>query len=235
MTARDTSWEIDPVAVGLRLEEVRRRIVAAGGDLARVKIVAVTKTFGPAAVRAALGCGIVDVGENYARELLATAAATAGEAPQPRWHFLGSIQRRDVAKMAPVVSIYEGVDRIEEGVAIARHAPGATVYVELDESQIPGRGGVSAAAAATLIESLRALDLAVAGVMTIAPPGDRAGAEEAFTVARRVADDHGLVECSMGMSDDLEAAVAAGSTAVRIGRALFGARESGPRSVTMEH
>ena len=234
MTAPADRAAIDPVVVGARLAEIRARITAAGGDPARVKIVAVTKTFGPPAVRAALACGIVDLGENYARELLSTAAAVAGDGPAPRWHFLGSIQRRDVAKLAPVVSFYEGVDRVEEGVAIARHAPGATVYVELDASRIPGRGGVPAAGAATLIASLRALDLAVGGVMTIAPPGDPAGAEAAFALARRVADDHGLLECSMGMSDDLELAVAAGSTAVRIGRALFGARERGPRSVTME-
>jgi hypothetical protein len=223
--------------VAARLAEVHARIVAAGGDLTQIRIVAVTKTFGPPAVHAALACGIVDVGENYARELLGTAASVDREAggmtPAPRWHFLGSIQRRDVPKLAPVVSVYEGIDRIEEGEAIARHAPGATVYVELDESGIPGRSGVAAVTAPGLIASLRALDLTVAGVMTIAPPTGGAAAAAAFAIARRVADDYGLAECSMGMSDDLELAVAAGSTAIRIGRALFGARERPPRSVTM--
>jgi uncharacterized pyridoxal phosphate-containing UPF0001 family protein len=229
---------IDSVVVRAQLDSVRDRIASVGGDLERIRIVAVTKSFGPAAVLAALDAGIVDVGENYGRELLTTARTVAsvprpGTSP-PRWHFLGSIQRREIPKLASVVAIYEGVDRVVEGEAIARHAPGATVYVEIDESGISGRGGVRAGEAAPLIESLRRLDLDVAGVMTIAPPGGGDAAGTAFALARRVADDNGLVECSMGMSEDLESAVVAGSTEVRIGRALFGGRGAGSSGATMD-
>ncbi len=222
---------VAPEGVARRLAVVRSRIVTAGGDPERVRIVAVTKTFGPDAVRGALAAGLTDVGENYARELLATASASY---PRPvRWHFLGAIQRRDVPRLAGVVAVYEGVDRLEEGEAIARHAPGAAVFVELGVSEIAGRPGIAPRDAGKLIDALRRCDLDVSGVMTVAPPGGGADALRSFRVTRQVADDFGLAEVSMGMSDDLEAAVAAGSTEVRIGRALFGAREAGAHGVTM--
>ncbi len=232
---------IDPDLVALRVAAIRDRIARAGGPEG-LRIVAVTKTFGPDAVRAAVGCGLFDVGENYGRELLATAAAVVG-APVGRgsesesalrWHFLGGVQRREIPKIAPIVAVWEGVDRLEEGEAIARHAPGATVYVEVDASEIAGRAGLRPREAVELVGALRRLDLNVAGVMTIAPPNDPAGAARAFAAAAAVADECGLAERSMGMSDDLEIAVEFGSTAVRIGRGLFGARGAPARGATMD-
>jgi uncharacterized pyridoxal phosphate-containing UPF0001 family protein len=232
------------------LEQVRRRIAHAGGDPAAVRVVAVTKGFGAEAVRAALRAGIADVGENYAQELLSkveavrsagtgAGAAANGEGADHggarahdhgadvgvRWHFLGAVQRNKVAALAPVVSWWQGVARAVEGEAIARRRPGAVVLVEVDATAAPGRNGCPPEAVPALVAELRAAQLDVRGLMTVAPT-DPEGARRAFRTVRALADDLGLRERSMGMSDDLELAVAEGSTMVRVGRALFGDRPS---------
>jgi uncharacterized pyridoxal phosphate-containing UPF0001 family protein len=140
-----------------------------------------------------------------------------------RWHFLGALQRNKIGALAPVVECFQSVGRRLEAEAIARHRPGATVLVEVETTGIPGRHGVDPVSAPGLVASLADVDVVVAGLMTVAPPDpDRARA--AFTTVSHLADQLGLVVRSMGMSDDLELAVAAGSTMVRIGRGLFGPR-----------
>jgi uncharacterized pyridoxal phosphate-containing UPF0001 family protein len=208
-----------------RLAGLRRRIVAAGRDPAGVQVVAVTKAFGLAEVQAARRAGLEDLGENYAGELLEKAVALAATGDSgARWHFLGAVQRNKVARLAPVVACWQAVDRLEEGEAIARHAPGARILVEVDLTGLPGRGGVSGEEVPALVAGLRRLDLDVAGLMTVAPPG---GGEAARAVFERVAGlvaELGLTEASMGMTDDLDEALAAGSTMIRVGRGLFGPR-----------
>jgi uncharacterized pyridoxal phosphate-containing UPF0001 family protein len=144
--------------------------------------------------------------------------------PAVRWHYLGALQRNKVNRLAGRVALFEGIDRLDEGVALARRAPGASVLVEVDTAGRPGRGGVPPAEVPALVGALRALDLSVEGLMTVAPPGGGAPARHAFSAVATLRDDLGLAEASMGMTDDLELAVAAGSTMVRVGRALFGSR-----------
>jgi PLP dependent protein len=201
---------------------VRARIARAGGDPEAVRVVGVTKGFGPDAVRAALGAGLRDLGENYAAELVAKAEESGPEAGAV-WHFLGAIQRNKVAALAPVVGLWQSVAREAEGARIARFAPGAAVMVQMDVTGLPGRNGCRTEGVPGLVDRLRALGLDVAGLMTVAAPGAEAAAS-AFGEVTRLADQLGLRERSMGMSDDLEEAVAAGSTMVRVGRALFGDR-----------
>jgi uncharacterized pyridoxal phosphate-containing UPF0001 family protein len=204
--------------VAANLAVVRDRIAGAGGDPSAVTVVAVTKGFGPEAVVAAREAGLDQVGENYAPELLDKAAAVAGV----DWHFLGRIQRNKVARLAPVVSLWQGVARAEEGAAIARHRPGAAVLVQVDLTGAPGRNGRPPAEVPGLVDRLRADGLAVEGLMTVAPPGP--GARAAFAAVAALADELGLAVRSMGMTEDLEAAVGEGATMVRVGRALFGPR-----------
>jgi uncharacterized pyridoxal phosphate-containing UPF0001 family protein len=208
-----------------RLDEARRRIEAAGADPAAVRVVAVTKGFGPDAVRAALAAGVGDIGENYAQELVEKAQAL-GAAPTvpgaPRWHFLGTVQRNKVASLAPIVSCWQAVTRAVEGEAIAKRRPGAAVLVEVALTDDPGRNGCVPDAVGPLVSTLGSMGLSVRGLMGVAPRGD--GAVQAFRTVRDLADRLGLAERSMGMSDDLEAAVGEGSTMVRLGRALFGPR-----------
>ncbi len=172
-------------------------------------------------MRAAYDAGLRDVGENYAAELVAKA-----EAPAPGdvvWHFLGAVQRNKVAALAPIVGVWQSVAREAEGARIARFAPGAQVLVQVDATGLPGRNGCPPAQVGELVARLTDLGLDVQGLMTVAAPG-AAAAGDAFGTVARLADQLGLEERSMGMTDDLEAAVAAGTTMVRVGRALFGDR-----------
>jgi pyridoxal phosphate enzyme (YggS family) len=208
--------------VARRLLAVRQRIERAGGDPLRVRVIGVTKGFGPEAVSAARQAGLTDLGENYAAELVEKAAADSDDA-EVVWHFLGTVQRNKVAQLASLVGLWESVARAAEGERIARFAPGARVLVQIETTGLAGRNGCSPAAAGELVARLGDLGLDVRGLMTVAAPGAGA-AKEAFATLGRLADHLGLEERSMGMSDDLEAAVAAGTTMVRIGRALFGDR-----------
>jgi hypothetical protein len=184
-----------------------------------VRILAVTKGFDSGAVGAARAAGLTDLGENYAAELREKAPL----APDgTRWHFLGAVQRNKVSQLAPLVAVWQGVARLAEGARIAQFAPGATVLVQVDTTGRPGRNGCVPGEVEALVGGLAGLDLRVAGLMTVAPPGE--GAAAAFKQVARLADSLGLPERSMGMTDDLEAAVAAGTTMVRVGRALFGDR-----------
>jgi hypothetical protein len=225
------------------LDEVRRRIGSASSDPDSVRIVAVTKGFGADAVAAALAAGLSDIGENYADELVAKAvalgdgaagggdgsvgtAAGPGSAvhPGPVWHFLGAVQRNKVARLARLVTWWQGVARIEEGRSIAGRRPGSTVLVQVDVAGLPGRGGCPPGEVPPLVGALRQLDLDVAGLMAVGPPGPPEASRPGFTQVSLLADRLDLPVRSMGMSDDLEVALSEGSTMVRLGRALFGAR-----------
>ena len=212
-------------AVAERVEHVRRRIADAGGDPARVTIVAVTKGFDAAAVEAAVDAGLLDVGENYAQELLAK--ATAVDAPV-RWHFLGAVQRNKVPRLAAHVAVWQGVDRIEAGEEIAKRSPGATVLVQVNIDGAPQRNGCAAGEVHGLVRGLQRLDLDVAGLMAVATAGDDDLAARQFAAMADMREELGLRELSIGMTDDLELAIRAGSTMVRIGRALFGERPNRP-------
>jgi pyridoxal phosphate enzyme (YggS family) len=217
---------VDGAAVARNVEAVRDRIARAGGD-GRVRLVAVTKGFGPEAVRAALAAGVDDIGENYAQELEDKAAHLASSGVSPRWHFIGRVQRNKVRRLAPIVSLWQTVDRIELGTEIAARAPGAAVLVQVNASGEPQKAGCPPEGAAALVEDLRALGLAVRGLMTIGAAADVTATRAAFRRVSVLADALGLPELSMGMSDDLELAVECGATMVRVGRGLFGDRDRG--------
>lgn len=213
--------------IAQRADRLRERIVDAGGDPSEVTIVAVTKAFGPEAVEAAMAAGLRHVGENYAQELEAKAAALA-EASGARWHFLGRVQRNKVKRIAAVVHLWQAVDRVCAGEEIARRSPGARVLVEVNVSGDPAKHGCDADAAPALVDGLAALDLSVRGLMAVGPAGPPEGARAGFRRLAALADRLGLPERSMGMTDDLEVAVQEGSTMVRIGRGLFGPRPRRP-------
>lgn len=206
-----------------RVERIRGRIEAAGGDLARVRIVAVTKGHGVEAVEAAVGAGLADVGESYAQELVAKAEAVETAV---RWHFIGGLQRNKVRMVAPFVQLWQSVDRLSLAGEIARRAPGAAVLVQVNVSGQEHQGGCPPERVASVVDGCTDLGLEVRGLMAIGPQGPDAVVRAAFRRVRALADQHDLPERSMGMTGDLEAAVAEGSTMVRIGTALFGPRGS---------
>ena len=211
-----------------RLARVHARIAAAGGDPDRVKVVAVTKGFDAGVVGQAVAAGLHEVGENYAQELLAKAADVSARASPsgwlPCWHFLGPVQRNKVPSLATTVSVWQAVDRLVAGQAIAKHAPGAAVLVQVNTSDDPLKSGCRPEEAPALLDGLVAAGLHVRGLMTIGPLGPPEMARPGFAALARLADRLGLVERSMGMTNDLEVAVQEGATMLRIGTALFGPR-----------
>ena len=209
-----------------RVARVQERIADAGGDPERVRLLAVTKGFGPEVAVAAAEAGLVDLGENYAQELVAKAPVLARAGLSVRWHAIGRLQRNKVRMLAPVVEVWQSVDRVELGREIARRAPGARVLVQVNVSDEPQKGGCAPEATAGLVSELRDEGLQVEGLMTVGRTGGPEAARAGFALLRSLADDLELPVRSMGMSGDLEAAVAEGSTMVRIGTGLFG-----PRSV----
>jgi len=211
---------IDPAAVVERLEQVRGRIAAAGGDPEAITLVATTKGFGPDAVRAALAAGVDRIGENRAQELRAKAAEVDGA----EWHFLGRIQRNKVRGLAPLIVLWQSVDRAEVGEEIARRAPGASVLVQVNVSGEPQKGGCAPADTSGLVDRLRTLGLDVQGLMAIGPTGPPETAREPFRALAALARTLDLDQLSMGMTEDLEVAVQEGATMIRVGRALFGPR-----------
>ncbi|RMH77296.1 MAG: YggS family pyridoxal phosphate-dependent enzyme [Actinomyces sp.] len=216
---------VDAALVAERLAGVRSRLEAAGGG--DVRIVAVTKGFGPDAVEAAVAAGLDDIGENYAQECVAKLEA-AHPIRRPRVHFIGRLQRNKVRRLAGVVDVWQTIDRPELGRELARRAPGARVLVEVNISGEAAKGGVEPAAAPRLVGELGELGLDVVGLMGIGPLAEPEAARPGFRLLRGLVDELGLAECSMGMSADLEVAVQEGSTMVRIGRALFGERPPRP-------
>lgn len=211
-------------SVSAALEELSQRIARAGG--VGVDIVAVTKTFGPDAIDAALAAGCTKIGENYAQELLTKREA----ASRAEVHFIGQLQTNKVRQIAGVVDVYETVDRERLAAEIAKRDPGARVLIQVDTTGEPGKGGVPLAGLDQLVEQVRALDVQLIGLMTVGPTeGGPAAAAPGFRLVRSALDRLGLTVCSMGMTADLEVAVAEGSTQIRVGTALFGARSVPPR------
>lgn len=208
-------------AVAERVADVRRRVEASGGDPDRVRIVAVTKGFGPDAVVAARAAGLSDVGENYAQELLAKAPL----APEGTvWHFLGPLQRNKVRRLASRVGVWHAIDRIAAAEAVAAAAPGSEVMVQVNVTGASGRPGCAPEAVGVLVDTVRAMPLDLSGLMAVGPAGDAEGTRRCFRWLARTAAGMGLRELSMGMSEDFEVAVEEGATTLRLGRILFGDR-----------
>jgi pyridoxal phosphate enzyme (YggS family) len=223
------------MTIAENLDEVRARIAraaaASGRDTAGIKLIAVSKTKRPEAIREAYAHGQRAFGENYAQELEAKALALA-DLPDIEWHFIGHLQSNKakvVARAAHVVHAVDGEGLARElGKRVANGGRTLPVLVEVNVGGEPQKHG---ATAADLEDVLRAVEtqpaLVLRGLMTIPPEGVGA-AQRAFDTLRSVRALHGgarrLPELSMGMSADLEVAIAAGATLLRVGTAIFGER-----------
>lgn len=213
-----------------RWDRVRDRIAAAGGDPERTAVLAVTKGVDAPRALAAAAVGLVDLGESYAQELAAKAEVAAeavegGRPPvSPRWHFIGRLQRNKVRVVAPHVHLWQSVDRLSLAAEVARHQPGGHVLVQVNVAGAEQQGGCPPERVAAVVEGCTDLGLQVRGLMAIGPQGSDDEVRAGFRVVRALADRLGLPERSIGMSGDLELAVAEGSTMVRVGTALFGPR-----------
>ncbi|SFT77839.1 hypothetical protein SAMN05660657_03029 [Geodermatophilus amargosae] len=221
-----------------RLRAVRDRIAtaarAAGRDPSLVTLLAVSKTWPAEAVRELAALGQTAFGENRAQELTAKAAELA-DLPL-EWHFIGQLQRNKAAAVARTGAVVHSLDRLPLARALARVGEEAGrpvgVFLQVDlggaAGELAERGGATPDDVPALADAVADLPgLTLRGLMAVAPRGEEPG--PAFVrlaaLAERVRADHpGAAELSAGMSGDLEEAIAAGATLVRVGTALFGSR-----------
>jgi hypothetical protein len=230
MTARDRLAE--------NVQRVRARIAdaarAAGRDTAEITLVAVTKYVEPPVVALLAECGCLDLGESRPQELWRKCGATS--VPGVRWHLVGHLQRNKVARTLPLVCLVHSVDslRLLEAIDAEVHRSGSAPAEVLLEVNVSGEETKQGLAPATVPDILAgAVPLSgvrCRGLMTMAPlAGGIDAARRAFAELRELRDQvrdraragRELPVLSMGMSGDFEAAIAEGSTHVRIGSALF--------------
>ena len=211
-----------------RLARISARIAATGRNPDEVAIVAVTKGFDVSVCRLALQAGLRMLGENRVQEALKKMEDIEGA----EWHLIGHLQTNKVKQAAGRFALVQTVDSLRLAEEIARHAPSQAVLVEVNIAREPQRSGVAPEDALDLVAEV-ASKLDLQGLMGMAPaPGDPA---PAFNELRRLHDEaeqrigKGLPVLSMGMSGDFEAALAAGSTMLRLGQALFGPRATQPQ------
>lgn len=218
-------------AVADGLAAVRREIAAAvadcGRDPASVSLVAVSKTHGEAAVRAALAAGQTVFGENKVQEAKAKFAGLRTEFPNLRLHLVGPLQTNKVKDAVATFDVIESLDRpklaqaLADEMAVASRRPELLVQVNTGEE--PQKAGVPPLEADAFIDDcVKRLGLPVVGLMCV-PPVDEEPAMH-FALLREIAKRHGLTRLSMGMSGDFPTAIRFGATHVRVGTAIFGAR-----------
>ena len=217
--------------IAQRLLAARAEIAAAceraDRDPASVTLIGVTKTHGVDVVETALAAGLSDLGENRAQELVPKASEAAARGLQPRWHFIGHLQRNKVRDVLPHIAALHSLDseRLMQAVATRAAAP-VPCYIEVNVSGEETKDGIAPAALAALLRAATQHPrIEIAGLMTIAPLTDDAEpARPVFRALREVAQAHGLTGLSMGMTNDYAVAIEEGATVVRVGRAIFGER-----------
>jgi pyridoxal phosphate enzyme (YggS family) len=225
---------MSPIAVNL--QAVRRRISSAlQGDSRIVRLVTVSKSHPPEAIREAFGAGCRDFGESYAQEALPKMAALK-DLPAT-WHFIGHLQGNKARDIAANFDWVHAVDRTRIAAALSKGRPEARgdldVCVQVNISNEATKGGVAPSEALALAREVAALPrLRLRGLMGMASPTADVEEQRAqFRILRETfeaitKDGIALDTLSMGMSDDLETAIAEGATMVRVGTAVFGQRPS---------
>lgn len=223
------------------LQAVQRRVAAAAQAAGRpahsVALIAVSKTFSVDAVREAADAGQRAFGENYVQEALDKIAAlrAAGGGPALEWHFIGPIQSNKTRAIAEHFDWVHSVERLKIAERLAAQRPATMaplqVCIQVNISGAASKSGVAPAETLALARAVAALPgLRLRGLMAIPEPtDDPAEQAAAFTALARLGAElraAGLPcdQLSMGMSADLEAAIAAGATMVRVGTAIFGTR-----------
>ncbi len=211
--------------IAASVETLRARIdgivAAAGRPPGSVTVLAVTKMQSRDAVLAAVASGITDIGENYLQE----ARDKYVDLPPVRTHFIGHVQTNKAKAIVSLFDTVQSVDRLDAGLALAKASRtlGKPLRVLVQVNISPqDRFGVAPDEAPALAERLRGEGLTVDGVMAIGPlEGD---VDESFALARETFARVGGSTLSLGMSGDWETAIRAGSTMIRIGTGIFGAR-----------
>ncbi|MFZ5895808.1 MAG: YggS family pyridoxal phosphate-dependent enzyme [Myxococcota bacterium] len=236
------------MSVRENLERVRERIRAAAAHAGRapdsVGLIAVSKFQNVAAIREAYAAGQRDFGENYVQELCAKAEELA-ELGDLRWHFIGHLQRNKAKKVAPLAHAVHSVDSLELVTELAKRAEAARaertrrfaeagarldVLIEVSIAGEEQKSGAPLDEVPNLVDAVeREPALRLRGLMCVPPQSERAeDARPFFDALARLRESLGgaarLPELSMGMTADLEQAIFAGASLVRVGTAIFGER-----------
>lgn len=225
------------MSIASSLESVRSRIEAAakaaGRDPSSVKLVAVSKTKTPEAIREAYAAGQRAFGESYAQELDEKATAL-GDLKDIEWHFIGHLQSNKAKLVARVAHLVHAVHSRDLATELGKRAASAgraplSVLVEVKLSEEATKHGVSPADLAPLLDAIeRDERLRLRGLMTMPPLDDSGVAKRVFDELAALRARHGgpsrLPELSMGMTHDFQIAIACGATIVRVGTAIFGER-----------
>ncbi len=215
-------------------ERIASAARAAGRSVDSVTLLAVSKGQSAAAIDSAARAGIEHFGENFAQESLPKIAALAGR--ELCWHFIGRLQANKTKPVAENFAWVHGVDRLKiaERLAAQRpyHAPPLNLCLQLHVGGEASKGGVEAADVPALARAVQALpNVRLRGLMSMPPAESTVDKQRHwFRETRQVFDylnerGMGLDTLSMGTSADFEAAIAEGATIVRVGTAIFGARE----------
>lgn len=237
--------------IATRIAYVQERIAAAAYHVGRqpseIKLVAVSKTYGPALARAAVAAGAPILGENRVQEAAPKIAALADLSPHPSWHLIGHLQRNKARVAVELFDLIHTVDSLRLAEVLDRHATvrdrrlpillQVNVSGEISKEGFALAGGIANHVGYTQLyadlEQIVALpQLEVRGLMTIAPISEHPeGARSTFRLLRELRDNLSRRlpqacwdDLSMGMSDDFEVAISEGATIVRVGRAIFGER-----------
>lgn len=226
--------------IAKHLEEVRQRIAqaaaAASRNPAEIRLLAVSKTFPATDVRAAFDAGQRAFGENYVQEAVEKIAALADLRGDIEWHFIGPLQSNKTKLVAEHFDWVHSVDRLKIAERLSgQRPPGAAalnVCLQVNVSGEASKSGIEPDEAAALARQIAALpNLRLRGLMAIPEPAATLDEQRAPHARLRAlmdtlcADGLELDTLSIGMSADLEAAVLEGATMVRIGTAIFGARD----------
>jgi hypothetical protein len=231
-----TAPQFSPAALQAVLARIDRAAEMAGRDPASVRLLAVSKQHPPGMVRAAAAAGQREFGENYVQEGVAKIDALAG-VPGLSWHFIGQLQGNKTREVAGRFDWVHTVDRERIAARLSaqrpHHSQPLQVLLQVRLADEPGKGGVSPAELPALAAAVAAMPrLCLRGLMSIPPPATGTAAQRLpFRRLRELlealnAAGHRLDTLSMGMSDDLEAAVLEGATIVRVGTAIFGPRQA---------
>ncbi|MBP5075204.1 YggS family pyridoxal phosphate-dependent enzyme [Pseudomonas chlororaphis] len=219
--------------IALVSARIRAAAQASQRDESSVHLLAVSKTKPAAALREAYAAGLRDFGENYLQEALGK-QAELGDLPLS-WHFIGPIQSNKTRAIAENFAWVHSVDRLKIAQRLSEQRPAdlppLNICIQVNVSGEASKSGCTPADLPALASAIGALPrLKLRGLMAIPEPTeDRAAQDAAFAAVRCLNESLDLPTdtLSMGMSHDLEAAIAQGATWVRIGTALFGARDSG--------
>ena len=219
--------------IGLVSQRIRAAAQAVQRDESSVHLLAVSKTKPAQAVREAYAAGMHDFGENYLQEALGKQAELT-DLPLS-WHFIGPIQSNKTRAIAENFAWVHSVDRLKIAQRLSEQRPAdlpaLNICIQVNVSGEASKSGCTPADLPALAEAISALPrLKLRGLMAIPEPTeDRAAQDAAFAAVRdlQASLNLGLDTLSMGMSHDLESAIAQGATWVRIGTALFGARDYG--------